>query len=214
MKTAVVILLLVAAPSFAHRLDEYLQGTLITVGKTQLQAEMTLTPGVAILPFLLRTLDPDADGVISESEQRAYAAQVLADLSLKIDNQHLTPQLTLIRFPTLEYMKEGHGEIHLDFSADLPAGGRDRKVTLQNHHLNQISVYQVNSLVPQDAAIEIAAQVRNESQSSYEVDYVQGGAVALSSTRWILGFLALLVAIRGLFLLQRTVSPSVAYRAP
>ncbi len=41
-------LLIVAAgvPVSAHRLDEYLQGTIISVEKNRLQAQMTLTPGV------------------------------------------------------------------------------------------------------------------------------------------------------------------------
>ena len=67
-------------------------------------------------------------------------------------------------------------EIQLEFEADLPRGGHDRKLTLQNHHQSRISAYQVNCLVPRDPGIRILAQNRNYSQSVYELDFVQAGA--------------------------------------
>jgi hypothetical protein len=170
------ILFLTPVPASAHRLDEYLQGTIISVEKNRLQAHMTLTPGVAIFPVLIPYIDADANGVISETEQRAYAGQVLHDLSLTIDGQHLTPQLVSTRFPTVDEMKEGRGEIVLDFDAGLPAGGGNRKLRFENHHQSGISAYQVNSLVPRDPDIRIAAQDRNYSQSLYQLEYVQTGA--------------------------------------
>ena len=68
-------------------------------------------------------------------------------------------------------MKEGSGEIQLDFDAELPGGGRNRKLTFENRHLSRIAAYQVNCLVPRDPDIRIAAQVRNYSQSVYELQY-------------------------------------------
>ena len=44
---AAVILLLAGTPALAHRLDEYLQGTLISVEKARLQAQMTLDSRVS-----------------------------------------------------------------------------------------------------------------------------------------------------------------------
>ena len=78
-------------------------------------------------------------------------------------------------------MKEGRGEIQLDFTAALPRGGRNRKLTFENHHLRGISVYQVNCLVPRDPDIRIAAQNRNYSQSLYTLEYVQTDVRAESS---------------------------------
>ena len=70
-------------------------------------------------------------------------------------------------------MKEGRGEIRLEFTADLPRGGRTRKLTIENHHQSRISAYQVNCLVPRDPHIRIAAQNRNYSQSLYQLEYVE-----------------------------------------
>jgi hypothetical protein len=172
---AAVIVLLAGTPALAHRLDEYLQGTIVSVEKNRLQAQMTLTPGVAVYPIVLAEIDTDADGVISKSEQRAYAERVLRDLSLTIDGRRLTPRLVSMEFPAIEEMKEGRGEIRIEFNADLPRDRPNRRLTLENHHQSRIAAYQVNCLVPRDPDIRIVAQNRNYSQSVYELDYVLSG---------------------------------------
>jgi hypothetical protein len=206
---AAAIVFLAQESASAHRLDEYLQGSLISVEKNRLQVQMTLTPGVAVFPLLIRSIDTDADGVISDNEQRAYAQQVLHDLSLIIDGERRTPQLLSVRFSTVDEMKEGRGEIQLGFIADLPRGGRARKVVFENHHQRQIAAYQVNCLVPRDPDIRIAAQKRNYSQSVYQLEYEQEGVrsdpsylAIWSSLAW-LGAVPLLLLTRLFFLLRR-----------
>lgn len=185
-------------PALAHRLDEYLQGALVSVEKDRIQIEMTLTPGVAVLPFLVASIDANGDGKISDAEQRAYGARVLGDLSLSIDGHNLTPRLRSTRFATLEEMKEGRGEIRLEFDAELPRGSGNRQLTFENRHQSRFAAYQVNCLVPRDPDIRIVAQNRNESQSIYRLDYVQTGAGwdAASSASWWLGGIALLLVAR------------------
>src|SRR5918911_254751 len=105
LAVAGAILLLAAAPASAHRLDEYLQATTMSVEKDRVQAQLRLTPGVAVFRRVLATIDTDADGVISEAEQQAYAQRVLGDLSLAIDGNHLRLQLVSATFPGIEEMK-------------------------------------------------------------------------------------------------------------
>ncbi len=206
MKTrlaATAILLLAGTPALAHRLDEYLQGAIISVENSRLQAQITLTPGVAVLSALLPDIDTDADGVISETEQCAYAGHVLRDLSLTIDGHPLTLQLLSMQFPTIEEMKDGRGEIRIEFNADLPRGGPNRRLIFRNNHQSRIAAYQVNCLVPRDPNIHIVAQKRNYSQSLYQLEYVQAGVPSdrLSSAWWSgdrgwLGMVALLLFAR------------------
>ena len=209
-RLAAAMLALAGTPAFAHRLDQYLQGTIISVEKNRIAAQMTLTPGVAVLPLLIADIDIDGNGAISETEQRAYAGQVLRDLSLTIDGHRLTPELLSIRFPTMDEMKEGRGEIQLEFNAALPRGSRNRKLTLENHHQSRIAAYQVNCLVPRDPDIRIAAQTRNYSQSLYQLEYVQSdvGSDPLSLAWWAgdrrwLGTVAILLFARFAFLWRR-----------
>ena len=168
-----VIVALLATPASAHRVDEYLQATLISVEKDHVELFMRLTPGIAVSSIVLASIDTDADGVISETERRAYAERVLADLSLTVDGNRLTPRLVSVDFPEVEEMKEGLGEIRIVFAADLPRSGTNRRLVLENHHQNPIAAYLVNCLTPRDRNIRVIAQNRNEDQSFYQLDYVQ-----------------------------------------
>src|SRR6266540_3182098 len=168
-----VILLLVGAPASAHRLDEYLQATTISVEKDRVQALIRLTPGVAVFRKVLVNIDTNADGVISEAEQRAYAARVLRDLSLTIDGHAVQLRLVSSKFAKIEQMREGRGDIELEFDADVPRGGPKRRLIFENHHQRRIAAYLVNCLVPRDPDIQVTAQNRNYRQSFYQLDYVQ-----------------------------------------
>jgi hypothetical protein len=199
--TAAAMVLLVGSPALAHRLDEYLQGTLISVEKHRVDAEITLTPGVTVFPLLIAAMDRDADGVISEAEQRAYAEQILRDLSISIDGVALKPRLISRTFPVIDEMKEGRGEIRVEFNAELPRGSRDRILIFENGHQSKIAAYQVNCLVPRDPEIRIRAQNRNYSQSFYELDFTDTSSApvslaGLTGAEKPLAILALMLSVR------------------
>ncbi len=138
---------------------------------------MRLIPGVAVSSSVLATIDTRNEGVISESEQRTYAEQVLRNVSLSVDSNHLTPRLVSVTFPTVDQIKEGTGEIQIESSADLPpASDINRKLVFENHHQQRISAYLVNCLVPQDRRLRVVSQIRNQNQSLYQLNYVQEGA--------------------------------------
>ena len=176
-----VLLLSVATPAFAHRVDEYLQATTISVGSDRVQAQIRLVPGIEVLPTVLAFIDTDRDGVVSDAEQRTYAERVLRDLSLSVDGVRLPLRLLSSKFADLELMRDGRGVIQIDFDAEVPRGGAAvRWLVFENRHFSRIAEYLVNSLVPRDPAISLGAQRRNYEQSSYRLDYVQdyvqGGA--------------------------------------
>jgi hypothetical protein len=173
---ALVVMAALASSCFAHRLDEYLQATIISVEEEHVELSMRLIPGVAVSGAVLAEIDANRDGVISGLEAQAYAERVLHDLSLSLDGHRLTPRLVSTAFPRLEDMKEGVGEIRLEFSAALPSGPTNRKLVFENHHDTAISAYLVNCLAPRGPRIRILAQNRNRNQSRYELDYAQSGA--------------------------------------
>lgn len=124
MKTKLAIIAAVfslGAPLFAHRLDEYLQATIVSVGDDHIRASVRLFPGVAVSSAVIAAVDLNHDGVFSEAEQQTYAQQVLHDLSVSVDGHKLTPVLRTVNFPAPIDMKEGLGEIHIEFTAELPA---------------------------------------------------------------------------------------------
>jgi len=197
------ILLTVATPGFAHRVDEYLQAATILVSSNRVQVQMRLVPGVAVLPTVLADLDVDGNGVISELEQRGYAERVLGDVSLTVDGKRLPLRLASSSFASIDELRRGLGENYLAFDATLPVGGGNRRIVFENTHHARIAAYLVNALVPKDPTIRIAAQRRNFLQSSYELDFVQAAAGARfvsagSLLRWALvlcGALALSIQL-------------------
>ncbi len=181
---AAAILLSLVASASAHRLDEYLQATIISVEKDHVQASMRLIPGVAVSSAVIASIDSNGDGVLSEPEKWAYVERVLGDLSLTVDGNRLKPKIVSLDFPQVELMRDGLGEIQIEVTADLMRGGSNRRLILENHHQNSISAYLVNCLVPRDHDIQIVAQNRNEQQSIYQLDYVQAGGPSDPPLKW------------------------------
>ncbi len=173
---ATTTLLSLGAGAFAHRLDEYLQATIISVEKDRAEVSMRLVPGVAVSSIVLLSIDTNGDGIISEAEQRTYAERVLRDLSITVDGKSVSPTLIKQMFPAIEEIKAGLGEIQIQFTLDLPSGGPERRIVFDNHHQNGISVYLMNCLVPRDPSIRILTQNRNQSQSFYQLDYAAVGS--------------------------------------
>jgi hypothetical protein len=194
MKTGFVaaLLLLAPVPGLPHRLDEYLQATMLSIGKERLEGQITLTSGVAVFPLLASDIDTDRDGTVSESEQRAYAERVLRDLWFTIDGRPLAPRLISMRFPAIAEMRDGVGGIRIEFQADLPDGGPKRRLVFENRHQSRIGAYLVNCLVSSDPDVRVIGQTRNYSQSLYQLDYVQAGA---GVKRWWAGDRGWLAAV-------------------
>ena len=210
LAAAAATLLSLAMPASPHRLDEYLQATILSVEKDHVQAFLRLTPGVAVCSAVLASIDTNADGVLSETEQRTYAERVIRDLLLTVDGNALRARLISVDFPPEQQMKEGFGEIQIEFRADLPHGGADRTLVFENHHQSRIAAYLVNCLVPRDRNIRIVAQHRNENQSFYQLDYAQAGNHSdplphtwLSGLPGSLGITAVLLLFMGMTVLWR-----------
>lgn len=173
-------LLLWGQAGWAHRIDEYLQATLLSLKPGQLQGKMRLIPGVQAADAVIAAIDQDGDGVFSDAEQRGYALQVLGDLSITSDTRKVEPRLLSWHFPEPAEMREGLGEIEIRYEADLPQGAGARTLILENGHLRAKSVYLMNVVAPQNRDIRIIAQKRDTLQSVYELDYQQLDSAAAS----------------------------------
>jgi hypothetical protein len=90
-----------------------------------------------------------------------------------MNGRTLTPRLMSSEFPSIDEIRQGIGEIHIAFTAELPSGDATRHLVFENRHDSAIAVYLVNTLVPADKNIQIAAQTRNQNQSLYQLDVVQ-----------------------------------------
>ncbi len=120
--TVVFIAVLLGRPAFPHRLDEYLQAILVSINTTQIHGSMRLIPGVAVSSKVILAADSNGDGQFSIAEQQDYANKVLRDLTITENGQSLSPRLQAVSFPSASEMKEGLGEIRIEFTVEPPSG--------------------------------------------------------------------------------------------
>lgn len=207
-----LVLLLISTSARAHRLDEYLQATTFSLEKDRVQAQIRLTAGVAVFSRVMSAIDTDGDGVLSTREQRSYAESVLRDLSLAMDGERLKLALISTSFPDTDAMKQGLGEIVIEFGAALSHGGAERRLVFVNQHQKPIGTYLVNCLVPRERGTLITGQRRNYEQSRYELTYSQSTSTPserrAEGHSWLWPLVLLLLAGGAVLLRQRCCSLS------
>jgi hypothetical protein len=157
---------------FAHRLDEYLQATLVVIEPDRVRLQINLTPGVAVAEQVLALIDRDRDGLISTNEAVAYCELLNRDLIVRLDQQDMKLKLITSYLPGPAELRTGLGFIQMEFSATpgrLAAGAHT--LTIENRHLASLSVYLVNAAQPASASLQITRQIRNENQSVSEIQF-------------------------------------------
>lgn len=178
MKRALTIffLLFLFAPAvFAHRLNEYLQATTISLSRDKVLMELRLTPGTDVAVQLLKSIDKNSDNHISAVEQCAYVLTVNRDLSLILDGRQVTLQPVSFTFPTADDMKKGVGDIIIEYETTIRQKGiLQHQLQLKNSHYSSIAVYLVNCLLPADTTVQVISQNRNTSQSAYRLNFTTG----------------------------------------
>ena len=198
-----IVLLISSASVTAHRLDEYLQATLVGIDANRVSLEIDLTPGVSIAKQVTGWIDANGDGQLSQREGLTYAGEVLASLTVTVDRQPVALTLNDVRLPEIVDMAAGVGTIRLRASAKLPeapSGGHE--ITVVNAHRREVSVYLSNALIPSDSRVKILTQQRERDQHSLTIGYDIETMGVLRRISWVGGALTLLgmtVAIRGGF---------------
>ena len=156
----------------AHRLDEYLQATRISVEADRIATEINLTPGAAVANDVFAAIDLDHDNKISPAESVAYAESVVTSLSLSVDGQRRLLTLDAYSIPSLADMRHGEGIIRLRATAKTPPTPAGRhQLLFSNTHRSDIGVYMINALVPVDERIRITGQSRDMLQHEFRMDY-------------------------------------------
>ena len=170
--TLAALILALGVPAWAHRLDEYLQAARLGIASERITLRLDLTPGVEVVPQVLPLLHPDKEGRTSPRHAQGYARRVLRDLSLELDGKRLTPKLVDIAVPAQADMEAGEGTIRLSAAAGIArlAPGV-HELVFRNDHLPKISVYLANALVPEDRAIHITRQSRDELQKQERIGF-------------------------------------------
>jgi hypothetical protein len=169
-----LFLVLLALPSaaFAHRLDEYLQATIVAVEPAEVRLRINLTPGVAVAEEVLSRVDPDRDGVVTAAESAAYARRLRRDLVLKLDGREVDLACAGFDVPAPADLRSGSGIIRAEFTAAPgPLARGLHRLTLENWHLPMASAYLFNAARPNSPSVRISRQTRNDSQSEGAIEF-------------------------------------------
>jgi hypothetical protein len=165
--------LLCAAVASAHRVDEYLQATRLSIDIERVDLEIDLTTGMQLSSTILNWIDTNRDGEISTQEGDAYAQQVLRAVVLSVDGKPAPITFVDSRFPQLRDMRLGIGTIRLRATAKVPAArAGHHQISFLNTHHPESSVYLVNALVPATPRIQIGDQRRDGRQRGITLDYM------------------------------------------
>ena len=178
-------------PAGAHRLDEYLQATRLSIDGEGVSLDIDLTPGVSVASRVLGWMDTNGDRVISAAENEAYARQMLSAVALSIDGRAVPVTFVDGRFPDVRDMTAGAGTIRLRATSKMPPASAGRhRLAFVNDHRPEMSVYLVNALVPADPRIRITVQRRDPTQHRFTLDYDVTTRSAWARTSWLLVALA------------------------
>lgn len=172
--TTAGVLLALAPPLSAHRLDEYLQASRVSLGRTSVVLEVDLTPGVSLAGEIVALIDRDRDETISPAEAKSYAERVLADIDVELDGQAIDMTLIHVETSSIDETLHGMGTIQVRGEADvvpLSMWRRQRQLHVRNNHRPRSSVYLVNAMIPGDDSITVVAQTRDETQRDAHIDY-------------------------------------------
>jgi hypothetical protein len=184
-----------AAPLAAHRLDEYLQATRVSINRDRVDLEIDLTAGANIASRILALIDTNQDGSVSDAEADAYAQQVVRALRVDVDGRPASITLTARQFPDPRDVRLGVGTIHLRGIANVAAADGPHHLTYLNTHLPDASVYLVNALEPSTDAIQIGPPHRDAAQRSLTLDYRVTSRAHWTSAAWSLAALAMVTIL-------------------
>jgi hypothetical protein len=166
-----VVLSAVPLALSAHRLDEYLQATRVSLATDRIVLEMELTPGVDVASLIFASIDTDQDGRIAADEGRAYANRVLEDVELELDGTLRPLDLIRTEFPTREEMGAGIGVVRIEARAPWPGVAGRHTLHYRNDHRPALSAYLVNALVPTSRAVRITGQHRDAEQREFRLEF-------------------------------------------
>jgi hypothetical protein len=165
-------LFVVPASAEAHRLDEYMQATLVAIAPGDIRLQINLTPGVKVAERIIGLIDADGDGAIAPAEADAYAAAVNQDLAIRVDRKSVIAKVAAHNFPPPEELRTGAGIIQIELAV-APGGFGDgpHRLDFANGHLPEFSVYLFNAAQPSGGQPRILEQVRNRTQSECAVAF-------------------------------------------
>lgn len=168
----------------AHRLDEWLQATIVRLEPQRLTLEIRIAPGAALATPSIAEIDADGNGRFSAAEQAVFAERIHHELSVSIDGQPWPARVVQATFPDPSQIREGTGDVTLQIDGAVSAGLGTHRLRIENTARRPDAVYLVNALQPASPSLQSLQQKRSADQSSYELDFtVVSGASSVGPAK-------------------------------
>jgi len=168
----IAILLVFPTMSSAHRLDEYLQATRVSVARERIELQLELTPGASLASEIAALIDRDRDGRIAPDEARTYGTTVLGEIVLTVNERVLPLTLNEVRVAPVALMRDGMGAVRIEASAVVAGQATGRHdLFYRNDHHPDASVYLVNAMMPATPGVSIESQHRDTRQREFHLAY-------------------------------------------
>lgn len=173
---ACALLMTMTSAVEAHQLDEYLQAARITISPSRVEIDLHLTPGVAVAPGIVASIDEDGDALVSPQELERYARRVMEEVTLRIDDRAAPLALERTDAPGGDEFGDGLGTIRIYAVARTALTSGLHRVHFENAHARGQSVYLVNATKPATNEVAIRAQERDRLQHGIDLDVEVGSA--------------------------------------
>jgi hypothetical protein len=160
------------ATARAHRLDELLQATQISITRDLVRIDVYLTPGASLASDIIHRVDPNHDGVVDGDEAARYGRAVVQALRVDVDGVRKPVTLAGVEFPPLEDIDQGVGTISV--RSNVAVEGRadeQHRLLFENSFEPDRSVYLVNVLRSETSEVLVGSQTRDLRQQSMRVSY-------------------------------------------
>ena len=184
----------------AHRLDELLQASQVSITPAQITVVVYQTPGVEVAAPYLRDLDTNADAAISAEEGRAFAQRVIGQLVLDLDGSPLALSVEKSDYPDVPVMRSGEGSARIEARAAIPTLAVGRHVVAFTNNFDPGSgVYLANAMLPRDPEIAIVEQERSDQQKTLRIEF----SVSETESRWAWWLALALLGVAGALVLSK-----------
>ena len=144
---------------------------LVVIEPTGITLMINLTPGVEVADEVLKRIDFNRDGQISDGETATYSELLRRDLTLRLGADNMELETVAAVLPTPAELRTGEGIIQVAFAAAMSLVAGRHVLVLENRHHARIGAYLLNAALPKSRSIEIVRQTRNENQSVGEIEF-------------------------------------------
>ncbi|HET8523755.1 MAG TPA: hypothetical protein VFL82_10985, partial [Thermomicrobiales bacterium] len=118
----IALALMAEVPAAAHPADRLIQHLMIQLAPDQAHISVALGGGLLANELVLKDLDPNGDGTVTDAEARAWLAEYLSDVQVLMDNVAvpLDPASATISVPKPKQFHLGLSPVTVSFAAPVP----------------------------------------------------------------------------------------------